>query len=58
MWHAHGKPTVGCQIIYQLWYLKKKIGGGGLYKYHMNNIFQTAKFLPTWGLNQRYCPGL
>jgi len=20
--------------------------------------FPTAKFLPTWGLNQMYCPGL
>jgi hypothetical protein len=30
---------------------------GGLYEYPMNNILRTAKFLPTWGINQRYCPG-
>jgi hypothetical protein len=24
--------------------------------YSMKNIFRTAKFLPTWGLSQRYCP--
>ena len=26
--------------------------------YSMKNIFRTAKFLPTWGLSQRYCPDL
>jgi hypothetical protein len=27
---------------------------GGLYKYPMKNILRTAKFLPTWGVNERY----
>jgi hypothetical protein len=31
---------------------------GGLYKYPMENILRTAKFLTTWGINQRYYPGL
>jgi 1,4-alpha-glucan branching enzyme len=31
--------------------LKKKIGEGGLYKYHMKNISRMAKFLPTLALN-------
>jgi hypothetical protein len=31
---------------------------GDLYKYPMKNILKTAKFLTTWGLSQRYCPGL
>jgi hypothetical protein len=31
---------------------------GGLYKYPMKNCQPTAKYLPTWGINQRYCPGL
>jgi hypothetical protein len=26
--------------------------------YPMKNISRTAKFLPTWGFNQRYCPDL
>jgi hypothetical protein len=30
----------------------------GLYKYPMKNILRTAKFLSTWGFNQRYCLGL
>jgi hypothetical protein len=30
----------------------------GLYKYPMKNILRTAKFLPTWGLDQRHCPTL
>ena len=30
----------------------------GLYKYPMKNILRTAKFLPTWGLDQRHCPAL
>ena len=34
------------------------IFGGGLYKYPMKNCQPTPKFLATWGLNQRYCPGL
>jgi hypothetical protein len=28
---------------------------GVRYKYPMKNILKTAKFLSTWGLNQRYC---
>jgi hypothetical protein len=32
--------------------------GGGLYKYPMKNILRTAKFLTTWGFNQRYFLGL
>ena len=32
--------------------------GVGLYKYPMKNILRTATFLPTWGFNQRYWPGL
>jgi hypothetical protein len=39
-------------------YLKKKLWMGGLYKYPMKNILRTAKFLTTWGVNQRYFPGL
>jgi hypothetical protein len=31
--------------------LKKKIGEGALYKYHMKNISRMAKFLPTWSLS-------
>jgi hypothetical protein len=31
---------------------------GGLYEYPMKNILRTAKFLPAWGFNQRYFPGL
>jgi hypothetical protein len=31
---------------------------GGLYKYPMKNILRKTKFLTTWGLSQRYCPGL
>ena len=45
-------------VKYQLWYMKNNFVEGGLYKYHMKNILRMAKFLPTWGLNQRYCPGL
>ena len=30
---------------------------GGLYKNPMKNILRTAKFLPPWGVNQRYFPG-
>jgi hypothetical protein len=47
-------------VKYQLWYLKfeKIIVEGGLYKYPMNNILKTAKFLSTWGLSQRYFLGL
>jgi hypothetical protein len=36
-------------VKYQLWYLKKKIMEGSLYKYSMKNILRTAKFLPTFG---------
>jgi hypothetical protein len=38
--------------------LKKKLWRGDLYKYPMKNILRTAKFLTTWGLSQRYFPGL
>ena len=40
-------------INFDIW---KKKSGGGLYKYPTKNILQTAKFLPTWGLSQGYCP--
>jgi hypothetical protein len=30
---------------------------GVLYEYPMKNIFMTAKFLPTWGFNQRHYLG-
>jgi hypothetical protein len=43
-------------VKYQLGYLI--FFGGGLYKYPMQNILRTAKFLPTWGVNQWYCPDL
>ena len=36
-------------VKYQLWYLKKQMWKGGLYKYPMKNISRTAKFLPTFG---------
>jgi hypothetical protein len=39
-------------------HFSKKYGGAGLYKYSMKNILRTAKFLPTWGFNQRYFLGL
>jgi hypothetical protein len=42
-------------VKYQLWYLNFFFVEGGLYTYPMNNILRTAKFLPTWGLGQRYC---
>jgi hypothetical protein len=29
----------------------------GGYEYHMKICRMTAKFFPTWGLIQRYCPG-
>ena len=45
-------------VKYQLWYLIFFCFGGGLYKYSMKNILRTEKFLPTWGLNQKYYPGL
>jgi hypothetical protein len=38
--------------------VEKKIMEGGLYKYSMKNILRTAKFLTTWGFNQRYFAGL
>ena len=52
--YLHLKPIVGCQIstlIFELCFLE-----GGLYKYPLKNILKTAKFLPTWGSNQRYYP--
>jgi hypothetical protein len=48
--------TVGCQIstlIIEFCFME-----GGLYRYHLTNILMTAKFLPTWGFNQRYWHGL
>jgi hypothetical protein len=36
----------------------KKIMERVLYKYPIKNVLRTAKFLPTWGFNQRYFPGL
>jgi hypothetical protein len=44
-------------VKYQLYYYYFFMEGG-LYKYPMKNIIKTAKFLTTWGLSQRYCPGL
>jgi hypothetical protein len=49
------KPTAGCKISTLIF--EKTFMEGGLYKYSMTNILRTAKFLPTWGLSQRYCPG-
>jgi hypothetical protein len=37
--------------------LKKNVEGD-LYEYPMKNILRTAKFLPNWGLPQRYFPCL
>jgi hypothetical protein len=48
----HLQPTAGCQIctlIFEFWV--------GPNKYPMNNCQRTEKFIPSWGLNQRYCPG-
>jgi hypothetical protein len=42
-------------VQYQFWYLDFFRGP---YKYPMKNGQRTAKFFFTWGLNQRYCPGL
>ena len=39
-------------------YLNIIFCGGGLYKYLMKNILKATKFLSTWGLSQRFCPGL
>ena len=50
----HLKPTAGSQISTLLF--EKKLWRGGLYKYPMKNILRTAKFLPTWDVDQRYCP--
>jgi hypothetical protein len=41
-------------INFDIWIL---ICGGGLYEYLMKYISRTAKFLPTWGVNNRYLPG-
>jgi hypothetical protein len=43
-------------INFDIWFSSWR--GEGLYKYPMNNILRTAKFLPTWGFNQKYFPGL
>ena len=52
----HLKPTAGCQITTLI--IEKKNCGkeGGLYLSHEN--FTTAELLPSWGLNQSYCPVL
>ena len=52
----HLKPTAGCHISTLIF--EKKIAEGGLYQLPMKNITRTAKFLPTWGLSQRYFPGI
>jgi hypothetical protein len=47
-------PTAGYQIstlIFEMLLWK-----GGLYKYPINNILRTAKFLPTWILSQKIFP--
>ena len=51
----HLKPTAGCQISTLIF--EKNIVVGDLYKYPIQNISKTAKFLPSWGFVQRYCPG-
>jgi hypothetical protein len=47
----HLKPTAGCQI-------STLIFGFFFGGRPMKNCQRTAKFFLTWGLNQRYCPGL
>ena len=49
---AHSRVS---NINFDIWFSFMK---GVLYEYHMKNILRTAKFLTTWGLSQRYCPGL
>jgi hypothetical protein len=52
----HLKPTAGCKIsalIFDLF-----LWEGGVYYYLMKNILRTVKFLTTWELSERYCPGL
>jgi hypothetical protein len=51
--YAHLKPPARCQISTLIFGL-----GGGGYTYPMKNCRRTAKFVSTWGLNQRYCQGL
>jgi hypothetical protein len=48
---AHSRVS---NINFDIWFLF----GRGLYKYPMNNILRTAKFLPIWGFSQRHCLGL
>ena len=52
----HLKPTVGCQISNLIFAFS--LSEKHLYKYPIKNILRTAKFLPTWEFNQRYCLGL
>jgi hypothetical protein len=52
----HLKPKTGCQISTLIFDFC--VWRGGLHKYPMQNMLRTAKFLSTWGLDQRYCPGL
>jgi hypothetical protein len=49
---AHSRMS---NISFDIWFFFME---GCLYKYPMKNILRTAKFLTTWGLSQRYCPGL
>jgi hypothetical protein len=48
-------PLTVSNINFDIWIL---FCGGGLNKYPMTNILRMAKFFPTWGLSQRYCPSL
>ena len=52
-----GPPNHGIVTLLPMVYWMQNCGRGGLYKYPLNN-FQTAKFLPTWSLVQKYCPVL
>jgi hypothetical protein len=52
----HLMPTAECRISTLIFDFS--FFGGGLYKYPMQNILRTAKFLHTWGVNQWYCPDL
>jgi hypothetical protein len=52
----HLKPTVGFSNIN--FDIEFSFVEGELYEYPMKNILRTAKFLPTWGFNQRYWQGI
>jgi hypothetical protein len=49
----HLKPTGGCQISTLIFGFRRRAC-----RYPMKNYRRTAKFFATWGLCQRYCPGL